>query len=110
MPPLNLIQQIACKKLVQKNGQASKSLPDDLKIRLPFIVVSTDEKTIVECEMSEDRSDIFLNFTGPFQIHDDTEILKQLNLHQASREEVKKMLPDELISYLPEDYFDGRDS
>lgn len=74
---------------------------DEGRIFLPFIVVNTGKDTVIQCEMSEDRQDIFFNFSAPFEINDDTEILRRLNLHQCAFAELKQMVPEKLLSYLP---------
>ena len=35
----------------------------------------------IECEMSEDRTEYFFDFSQPFSIHDDNEILKRMGLN-----------------------------
>lgn len=74
---------------------------DEGRIFLPFIAVNTAKDTVIQCEMSEDRQDIFFNFSAPFEIHDDTDILRKLNLHKAPFDELKELVPDKLLSYLP---------
>lgn len=41
------------------------------KIPLPFIIINTGSQTVIQCEMTEDRSDVFFNFSAPFEINDD---------------------------------------
>jgi hypothetical protein len=50
------------------------------KIHLPFILVNTRNTTEIECEMAEDHSEYFFNFSAPFEIHDDTEVLKRAGM------------------------------
>ena len=50
------------------------------KIPLPFIVINTDSKSVVQCEMSQDRTNISFDFNQPFEINDDNEILKRLGM------------------------------
>jgi hypothetical protein len=49
-----------------------------------------------------DRSDIFFNFSAPFEIHDDTEILRRMGLHEASHDELLagNLVPNELVPFL----------
>lgn len=74
---------------------------DEGRIFLPFIAVNTGKDTVIQCEMSEDRQDIFFNFSAPFEIHDDTDILRRLNLHKATLAELKSMVSPELLPFLP---------
>lgn len=32
------------------------------QIHLPFIVVSSSDETVIQCEMAENREDVFFNF------------------------------------------------
>jgi len=53
----------------------------DTKIELPFIIVNTKNTTVIECEVADDRSAyFFFNFSLPFEIHDDSEILKRMGI------------------------------
>ncbi|GMF15287.1 unnamed protein product [Phytophthora lilii] len=106
-----LVQQVAMKNLLKRNAErkqkesenpASASIVrDEGRVFLPFIAVNTSKDTVIQCEMSEDRQDIFFNFSAPFEIHDDADILQKLNLHKAPYNELKQMVPDKLLSYLP---------
>lgn len=48
------------------------------------------------------RSDVFFNFSEAFEIHDDNEVLKRMQLQKCSPDELPKMIPEPLIRYLPE--------
>jgi hypothetical protein len=101
-----LQQQIAFKNLVDRNRRATAAgEPRDQEecIPLPFIVVAADEKTVIRCEMADDRGDIFFNFDSPFEIHDDNEILQSLGLHTMSAAKLQRLIPPELLPYLPAD-------
>lgn len=37
----------------------------------------------IECEMSEDRTEYFFDFSQPFSIHDDVEVLRRMGLDDA---------------------------
>lgn len=55
-PPL---QQIAFKNLVQRNRQgeqqANRPPPANSIIHLPFIIVNTSKKTVIDCSISSDK-------------------------------------------------------
>ena len=72
-----LSQQASYKALIDRNSK-----PDyaniETKINLPFIIVNTRSSTVIECEVADDRSAYFFNFSLPFEIHDDSEILKRI--------------------------------
>jgi transcription factor Dp-1 len=101
-----LVQQVAMKNLLKRNAKRRKEASSDAqhdegRIFLPFIVVNTNKDTVIQCEMSEDRQDIFFNFSNPFEINDDTEVLRRLKLHKCPYEELKGIVPEKLMSYLP---------
>ncbi|KAG1704102.1 hypothetical protein DVH05_006115 [Phytophthora capsici] len=106
-----LVQQVAMKNLLKRNADRKRKesenpasvniVRDEGRVFLPFIAVNTSKDTVIQCEMSEDRQDIFFNFSAPFEIHDDADILQKLNLHKAPYADLKQMVPDKLLSYLP---------
>jgi hypothetical protein len=90
---------VAYKSLVQRNRERERQhgRPANSSILyLPYIIVSTDKKTMVECAIAPDkfvtipkckyksncqfRSEYWFNFDRPFEIHDDIEVLKRLGL------------------------------
>lgn len=58
----------------------AETIEEKEKIPLPFIIVNTNSKAIVQCEMGPSRTDVSLEFSLPFEINDDNEILKQLGM------------------------------
>lgn len=82
----------------------------DTRIELPFILVSTAKDTVVFKTIDTTKDSVFLDFSAPFQIHDDTEVLKQLNLHKAPRKKLESLIPPELIQFLPEQNKDSNKS
>lgn len=97
----NLLKRNAARRHGSDKSSLDASSRDEGRIFLPFIAVNTNKDTVIQCEMSEDRQDIFFNFSAPFEINDDTEILRRLGLHQAPYNELKQMVPEKLLSYLP---------
>jgi len=69
------------------------------KIPLPFIIVSTDSKAVVQCEMCPERTNVSFDFSLPFEINDDNEILKKLGMGYTSREALQRSLPPDLFHY-----------
>uniref|UniRef100_M4B2C5 E2F/DP family winged-helix DNA-binding domain-containing protein n=1 Tax=Hyaloperonospora arabidopsidis (strain Emoy2) TaxID=559515 RepID=M4B2C5_HYAAE len=106
-----LVQQVAMRNLLKRNAERKRAASenpataniarDEGRIFLPFIAVNTSKDTVIQCEMSEDRHDIFFNFSAPFEIHDDADILQKLNLHKASYADLKQIVSEKLLSYLP---------
>lgn len=74
------LQQIAFKNLVQRNHQAEQQAcrlsPPTSVIHLPFIIVNTSRKTVIDCSISNDKFEYLFNFDNTFEIHDDIEVLK----------------------------------
>jgi hypothetical protein len=65
--------------LIDRNSKLELSSMES-RIELPFIIVNTKNTTVIECEVADDRSAYFFNFSLPFEIHDDSEILKRMGL------------------------------
>ncbi|XP_028817834.1 transcription factor Dp-2 isoform X2 [Denticeps clupeoides] len=79
-----ILQQIAFKNLVQRN-QASEAAsqttpPSGSVIKLPFIILNTDVRTVIDCSISSDKCEYLFNFDNTFEIHDDIEILKRMGM------------------------------
>jgi hypothetical protein len=76
------MQQRSYANLLTRNSKTDPSQMSDAsaKIHLPFILVNTRNTTEIECEMAEDHSEYFFNFSAPFEIHDDTEVLKRAGM------------------------------
>lgn len=79
-----ILQQIAFKNLVQRNRQneqqATRSPPANSVIHLPFIIVNTSKKTVIDCSISNDKFEYLFNFDNTFEIHDDIEVLKRMGM------------------------------
>uniref|UniRef100_A0A915DNQ5 Transcription factor n=1 Tax=Ditylenchus dipsaci TaxID=166011 RepID=A0A915DNQ5_9BILA len=103
---------VAYKSLVQRNRERERSAgrPSDAAILyLPYIIVNTDKKTMVDCAISSDKTEYWFNFDRPFEIHDDIEVLKRLGLaYGLDRgdvpaehvEHIKSCLPPALRDYV----------
>ncbi|XP_061827268.1 transcription factor Dp-1-like isoform X1 [Nerophis lumbriciformis] len=93
-----ILQQIAFKNLVQRNKQseqqANRPPPPNSIIHLPFIIVNTSKKTVIDCSISNDKFEYLFNFDSMFEIHDDIEVLKRMGM--ACGLEVGKCSPDDL--------------
>uniref|UniRef100_A0A8C7N4D6 Transcription factor n=1 Tax=Oncorhynchus kisutch TaxID=8019 RepID=A0A8C7N4D6_ONCKI len=79
-----LKQQIAFKNLVQRNKVSETSSlappPSGSVIQLPFIILNTDVRTVIDCSISSDKCEYLFNFDNTFEIHDDIEILKRMGM------------------------------
>ena len=76
-----LIQQICFRNLIERNRQkAANHMKDVDTISLPFIVVNTASQAEILCKGASDWTDVMFDFSHPFEINDDNEILKRLGL------------------------------
>lgn len=94
-----LIQQIAYKKLVERNKASQQTLSPNAIIKLPFIIITTDMKTTIDCAISNDRSEYFFTLNNTFDLHDDVEVLKRIRLvgdNPQDLAEAKEILPKAL--------------
>ena len=66
------------KDLVERNKNLNSDIVDSLKVPLPFILVRTESNSVIECEVTDDRSAYFFNFSHPFEIDDDKRIIHQV--------------------------------
>ena len=86
--------------LARRSNNSNSSKEE--KLHLPFIVVNTAKSTVIQCEMGSDRTDVFFNFSEPFEINDDNEILRRLGLQRASRQFLESTMPQDLFNYCEE--------
>eukprot|EP00742_Colponemidia_sp_Colp-10_P007213 GILJ01007753.1.p1 GENE.GILJ01007753.1~~GILJ01007753.1.p1 ORF type:complete len:298 (-),score=58.67 GILJ01007753.1:171-1064(-) len=101
-----VVQQLSLRRLIQRNALKGAT-PEESKIQLPFIVVNTSKSTIIECQMSEDRADIFFNFSLPFEIHDDNEILKRMSMHKTTMDDLVNLVPKQFLPHLPTSFLNS---
>ncbi|XP_006002834.1 transcription factor Dp-2 isoform X2 [Latimeria chalumnae] len=108
-----LLQQIAFKTLVQRNRQNEQQnqgppTPNST-IQLPFIIVNTSKRTVIDCSISSDKFEYLFNFDNTFEIHDDIEVLKRMGMSfglesgKCSPENLriaKSLVPKALESYI----------
>ncbi|KAK9980428.1 hypothetical protein ABG768_000036 [Culter alburnus] len=110
-----ILQQIAFKNLVQRNRQAEqqskRAPPPNTVIHLPFIIVNTSKRTVIDCSISNDKFEYLFNFDNMFEIHDDVEVLKRMGLAfglesgRCSPEQLKiakSLVPKALQPYVTE--------
>ncbi|XP_015492878.1 transcription factor Dp-2 isoform X3 [Parus major] len=108
-----LLQQIAFKNLVQRNQQNEQQNqgPPSLTstIQLPFLIVNTSKRTIIDCSISSDKFEYLFNFDNTFEIYDDSEVLKRMGMSfgleagKCSAEDLrtaKSLVPKALESYI----------
>nr|XP_015300654.2 transcription factor Dp-2 isoform X6 [Macaca fascicularis] len=107
------LEQIAFKNLVQRNRQNEQQNqgPPALNstIQLPFIIINTSRKTVIDCSISSDKFEYLFNFDNTFEIHDDIEVLKRMGMSfglesgKCSLEDLKlakSLVPKALEGYI----------
>lgn len=108
-----ILQQIAFKKLVERNKRREESgegpPTSNSAIHLPYIIVNTSKKTVIDCSISNDKFEYLFNFDNTFEIHDDIEVLKRMGMAyglekgQCSSQDLEKartMVPKALEQYV----------
>ncbi|CAB3991721.1 Transcription factor Dp-1 [Paramuricea clavata] len=107
-----ILQQIAFKNLVKRNKKVEeeKGPPrTNTTIHLPFIIVNTSKKTVIDCSISNDKFEYLFNFDNRFEIHDDIEVLKRMGMafglekkicNDGNIELAKTMVPKALEPYV----------
>ncbi|XP_064102647.1 transcription factor Dp-1-like [Macrobrachium nipponense] len=107
-----ILQQIAFKNLVERNRAEERvngSPSPNSAIQLPFIIVNTSKKTVIDCAISNDKTEYLFNFDDTFEIHDDIEVLKRMGMAlgleraqctQSDLERAKSMVPKALEGYV----------
>ncbi|NP_001395520.1 transcription factor Dp-2 isoform 26 [Mus musculus] len=108
-----LLQQIAFKNLVQRNRQNEQQNQGppavNSTIQLPFIIINTSRKTVIDCSISSDKFEYLFNFDNTFEIHDDIEVLKRMGMSfglesgKCSLEDLKiakSLVPKALEGYI----------
>ncbi|XP_050719042.1 transcription factor Dp-1-like isoform X2 [Eriocheir sinensis] len=107
-----IIQQIAFKNLVERNRTEERiqgAPSPNSAIQLPFIIVNTNKKTVIECSISNDKTEYLFDFEDRFEIHDDIEVLKRMGMalgldkaqcSQVDLERAKSLVPKALESYV----------
>ena len=80
-------------------------------IQLPFIIVGTSKKTVIDCSISNDKMEYLFNFDNTFEIHDDMEVLKKMkmtmglengSIDEESLRRARSMVPRALQPYVDE--------
>jgi len=107
-----IIQQIAFKNLVERNKEVEKCFgapTPNSAIQLPFIIVNTSKKTVIDCSISNDKMEYLFEFDEIFETHDDMEVLKRMDMDlglergqvtEQDLEKARSMVPRALEPYV----------
>jgi hypothetical protein len=95
----NLLGRNHGMEIQERQMAMTGSRPKVDKIPLPLIVVNTNSRAVVQCEMTPDRTNVNFDFSLPFEINDDNQILKRLGMDYTSQETLQRSLPHDLFTY-----------
>lgn len=100
-----LVQHLLLHELARTNAQHQEQQEgdqDQRRVNLPFVVLSTAPETPVDIQLAEDKTSAVVTFQGPFEVHDDLEVLTRMNLlDNLTAETLRSIVPEELWSLLP---------
>ncbi|BES89591.1 Transcription factor [Nesidiocoris tenuis] len=100
-----LIQQISYKNLIQRNieNENNRGPPaPNSAVTLPFIIVNSDKKTVIDCSITSDKTEYLFVFNDKFEIKEDFEVLKYIGMTyglengtitRENLEKVKQLVP-----------------
>jgi transcription factor Dp len=107
-----ILNQISFKNLAQRNKEFEEingPPAHSSYIQLPFLIVSTNKKTEIDCSISNDKKEYVFKFNDKFEIKDDVEVLKSIGMLMGldsgkctpeNLERIKKMVPKSLEDYV----------
>ncbi|KAJ4460122.1 putative transcription factor Dp-1 [Paratrimastix pyriformis] len=72
------LQKRSFELLIDRNRDPAFDAHATSKLLIPFIIINTHPSTTIDCEMSDDRTEVTFDFSRPFEIHDDNEILRKI--------------------------------
>lgn len=62
-----------------RRNELNPDLPMEKRISIPFILVSTQAQTVIDCEIAEDRTEYCFRFNNPFQMYNDTQLIQMID-------------------------------
>lgn len=97
-------QQVCIHNLHAKNRQRDMTGRGPMQnpksyVPLPFVTVSTSDRAQVGMKGNQDWSSVMFDFSSPFEIFDDHEVLKLIGYGRTSYQELCQILPQELLTY-----------
>lgn len=107
-----VMKHVSFKSLIERNKDLEKRgvVPSaNSAVHLPFIVINTNKKTHINCNISNDKREYLLKFDDKFEVQDDFEVLKRMGLllgmdkGESTAEDIeklKKMVPKAYQKYI----------
>lgn len=107
-----VLRHVSFKSLIERNKDLEKRgiYPSaSSAVQLPFMVINTNKKTHIDCNISNDKREYLLKFDDKFEVQDDFEVLKRMGLllgmdkgdtSPADIEKLKKLVPKSYQKYI----------
>ena len=73
-------------------------------IPLRFVLIKTDASHIVHLSVSPDQTELQCDVSGPFILHDESEVLKGMGLASIDGFDLPYLIPREICSFYPDKY------
>ena len=86
--------------VIFRNKHAPVQAHKDSRLNLPFHIVNSEPGTKMRVSTSVNERLVFCNYSKPFKIHDDTDVLKNANITPL-KEHVEALIPQEMLHMLP---------
>ena len=99
-----ICKQVAMRLLIERNEKAASDDDDDNhRMPLPFVLLSTNQSTLIDCTIASDRKDCLLSFDNTFEMSSHLDVLKRINLFSrtSSSAAAAKHLPLAFHPYIP---------
>eukprot|EP00124_Ichthyophonus_hoferi_P004812 Ihof_evm2s585 gene=Ihof_evmTU2s585 len=109
-----IMQQLTFKNLIARNRleESTNRRPDSTQcVQLPYIMIRAPPETHIDCELADDGSEYYFNFGGSFEVHDEIEVLKRMDMAYGLERracvpqdlvKARNLVPGPLIPYLEE--------
>jgi len=78
-----ILYQIAYKNLVERNRKAERRNgppSQSSAIPLPFVIVNTGKKTVIDCSISSDKTEYLFQFDNVFEINEEKDVLNMMGM------------------------------
>jgi len=102
---------VSLRQLLMRNDRPEyKHAVTKHRINLPFVIVNTDRDDTRYIQIADDKKTAQVTCSQPFELHDDREALKKMNLELQDRISVDELLPPHLARFVRRDLHQGLDS
>ncbi|KAG5668194.1 hypothetical protein PVAND_016143 [Polypedilum vanderplanki] len=107
-----VLKHVSFRNLIERNKNLEKQgiVPSvSSAVHLPFIVINTNKKTHINCNISNDKREYLLKFDDKFEVQDDFEVLKRMGMllgmdkgesSSSDIEKLKKLAPKAYHKYI----------